>query len=215
MSATSHMVAVVATAAACMPATCWGRYRRIAVLLVPRGLPEGWYPSMASARARGVVAELETWERLSVGSTERCAYERALAEAEAVASAYNEANPAAEDIDYTPNGYDVADLPKLARALRAGLAVQAEREARAAAAAARLEQAATARRERRERARDRADRALAAFDLPVSLIERALAAPYGADWHVMRDRCLDRGIDFENSCAELRSARRELALLSF
>lgn len=68
---------IVKTAAAKMPGSCWGQYRRVAVLEVMAGAE----PAMISKRARGVVRVVQTWERLNVGTTERCAYERALAEA--------------------------------------------------------------------------------------------------------------------------------------
>lgn len=69
---------IIQTAAACMPARCWGRYRRVAVLEVTGGVTR---VAMISSRARGVVRVVSTWERLSVGKTTRCAYQRALLEA--------------------------------------------------------------------------------------------------------------------------------------
>lgn len=73
---------IVMDAAAKMPLKCWGKYRRVAVLEVDcAGLP-----SMISDRARGVVRVVRTWEKLNVGSTDRCAFEVALAEAYALAA---------------------------------------------------------------------------------------------------------------------------------
>jgi hypothetical protein len=66
---------IVQTAAAPMPNSCWGVYRRVAVLEVEPGIER---VTMISDRARGVVRVVQTWEALNVGSTERCAYERAL-----------------------------------------------------------------------------------------------------------------------------------------
>jgi len=82
---------VVMDASAHMPRSCWGRYRRVAVVEVdPDALPEGALaPAMISERARGCVRVVETWERLNVGKTGRCAYARALAEAEALAAELN------------------------------------------------------------------------------------------------------------------------------
>ncbi len=77
---------IVMTAAACMPAKCWGTYRRVAVVELDSSLPDGERPRMISARARGVARVVETWERRNVGTTDRCAYARALAEAEALAA---------------------------------------------------------------------------------------------------------------------------------
>jgi hypothetical protein len=77
---------VVITAAACMPNSCWGTYRRVAVLEVVRGVT----PKMISARARGVVRVICTWERRNVGKTDRCAYSRAVAEAVEMVDELNE-----------------------------------------------------------------------------------------------------------------------------
>jgi len=62
-----------------MPSSARGEYRRVAV--VETDLPEGEEPKMISERARGVVRLVRTWERLNVGKTERCAFQRALSEA--------------------------------------------------------------------------------------------------------------------------------------
>ncbi len=73
---------IVRTAAAHMPNSCWGVYRRVAVLEVIKGT----VPAMISSRARGVVRVVATWERRNVGSTDRCAYERAVSAARAMAA---------------------------------------------------------------------------------------------------------------------------------
>ena len=77
---------VVKSSAARMPPNCWGTYRRVAVLELDTGAPE---PRMISGRARGVVAVVRTWERCSVGSTARCAYQVAMKEAAELAAALN------------------------------------------------------------------------------------------------------------------------------
>jgi hypothetical protein len=77
---------IVKTAAAAMPNNCWGTYRRVAVLEVQDGVAD---VAMISARARGVVRVHATWERLNVGHTSRCAYRRALAEAQQMAADLN------------------------------------------------------------------------------------------------------------------------------
>lgn len=69
---------IIQTAAAHMPAKCWGKYRRIAIIEVTSGVER---VSMISDRAKGVVRVVRTWERLFSGTTDRCAYRRALAEA--------------------------------------------------------------------------------------------------------------------------------------
>lgn len=76
---------IVMSAAAKMPSTCWGTYRRVAVLEVDIGAK----PKMISERARGVVRIVRTWEKLNGGTTERCAYEQALAAARELARELN------------------------------------------------------------------------------------------------------------------------------
>ena len=78
---------IVMTAAARMPASCKGRYARVAVVELEPGFTGS--PKMISERARGVRRIVETWEKCHVGKTERCAYERALAEAFALAEDLN------------------------------------------------------------------------------------------------------------------------------
>jgi hypothetical protein len=63
-----------------MPSTVKARYRRVAVVEIEPGAT----PRMISTHARGVVAIVETWERLSVGRTDRCAFARAMREASAL-----------------------------------------------------------------------------------------------------------------------------------
>jgi hypothetical protein len=72
---------IIKVSAAKMPQSCWGRYARIAVLEVEPGVDAA---SMISERARGVRRIVRTWERLNVGSTDRCAFARAEREAEAL-----------------------------------------------------------------------------------------------------------------------------------
>ncbi len=71
---------IIMTASAKMPMSCWGRYARVAV--VETDLPEGQSPKMISKRARGLIRIVETWERLNVGTTEKCAFQRARTEAQ-------------------------------------------------------------------------------------------------------------------------------------
>ena len=87
---------VVMDSAACMPGSCWGVYRRVAVVEVKRdeeGQPVK--PRMISKRARGLVRIVETWEGLNVGKVHRrggkgrCAYTRAMAEAHALVEKLN------------------------------------------------------------------------------------------------------------------------------
>ena len=66
--------------------TCWGTYRRIAVLEVEDDVKE---VHMISERARGVLRVVATWERLWVGSSRRCAFEKAMEEAHEMAEDLN------------------------------------------------------------------------------------------------------------------------------
>lgn len=82
---------IVMTAQAKMPASCWGRYGKVAVVersgdLIPRAI----HPRHKSVRR--IVA---VWDRQHVGSTDRCAFARSLAAAEELAEELN----AAELID--------------------------------------------------------------------------------------------------------------------
>lgn len=68
---------LVMTASACMPNSCWGRYGRVAVVELEAGFED--VPKMISTHARGVKRIVATWERQHVGSTDRCAFEQAIA----------------------------------------------------------------------------------------------------------------------------------------
>jgi hypothetical protein len=70
ISSTSDLVII--SSAACMPASCWGTYRRIGVAVVDKGTT----PAMLSTRARGV-RSLRTVERLAARG-KRTAFDRAL-----------------------------------------------------------------------------------------------------------------------------------------
>lgn len=69
---------IVKTACAKMPGSCKGTYRRVAVIELMPGFTDC---AMISERARGVVRIVELWDKVNVGTTHRCAYYRALAEA--------------------------------------------------------------------------------------------------------------------------------------
>ncbi len=69
----------IQTAAARMPGSCWGRYGKIGVVEVEAGYEKPI--KMISDRARGVVRVVRIWDRLHMGTTQRCAYARAMAEA--------------------------------------------------------------------------------------------------------------------------------------
>jgi hypothetical protein len=76
----------VMTAAAKMPASCWGRYGRVAVVELD---DTGTRPKMISPRARGIARIVRVWEGLNIGKTDRCAYARAFDEALELAAELN------------------------------------------------------------------------------------------------------------------------------
>jgi len=70
---------LIMTASAKMPSSCRGNYRRVAV--VELDSPDA-KPKMISDRALGIKRIVKTWEGCNVGTSPRCAYRKALAEAE-------------------------------------------------------------------------------------------------------------------------------------
>lgn len=81
----AHPRYVVLDSSANMPVSCWGKYRRVAVVEVR----DGATPSMISERAKGVKKIVKLWDNLNVGRTGRCAYRRALSEAVSMADDLN------------------------------------------------------------------------------------------------------------------------------
>lgn len=75
-------VYLIQTSSAHMPNSCWGVYRNVAILEVDSILRR--HVSMISDHARGVVEVYRHLGHHHVGSTARCAYQRALAEAERI-----------------------------------------------------------------------------------------------------------------------------------
>lgn len=77
---------VVVNKAACMPSSCWGHYRKIAVLEMAPDWDGVDEPRMISDRARGVRRVVHVWDRCHHGTTERCASWRAETAADDLAS---------------------------------------------------------------------------------------------------------------------------------
>ncbi len=71
---------VILSSAAKMPAGCWGEYRRVGLLEVRKGFK----PKQISQHPKGVIRIIKTWEKLNVGKTNRCAFQKALEEAESL-----------------------------------------------------------------------------------------------------------------------------------
>lgn len=72
-----------------------GKYARIAVLEVENGVEE---VKMISSRARGVIRIVETWERVHVGATSACAFQRALNAAKDICAQLNAAKAAEVEV---------------------------------------------------------------------------------------------------------------------
>ena len=84
--------AIVMTAATTPSSSCKGKYRRVAVVIVDTAILSELNqerPAMIADRAKGVVEIAATWENCSVGKTDRCAYAKALVEAEELAKKLN------------------------------------------------------------------------------------------------------------------------------
>jgi hypothetical protein len=86
---------IVQSAAAKMPSSCKGRYRRVAVLLVDDLHTNG--VKMISSRAKGVIKVIATWEKLNCGTTSRCAFSRAMDEARSMCDRLNKRDEALKD----------------------------------------------------------------------------------------------------------------------
>jgi len=85
--------AIVQTASTTPSGKCWGKYKRVAVVVVDKNVLRDLgrrIPQMISKDAKGVVQIVETWENQGVGTTERCAYRRALVVAQELADKINE-----------------------------------------------------------------------------------------------------------------------------
>ncbi len=82
---------IVITSSAAMPASCWGRYRRVALAqLDQHSTARNIEPARISVYSRGVMRMIDMGKH-NVGKTERGAYQRALLEARRRAVALNDA----------------------------------------------------------------------------------------------------------------------------
>jgi predicted ATP-dependent protease len=81
---------VVVDKSAKMPLNCWGNYRRVGVVeLTAEAQRQGSLPKMLSTRAKAVNRVVDTWENCNVGTTNRCAYRKAVVEANELARDLN------------------------------------------------------------------------------------------------------------------------------
>jgi hypothetical protein len=76
---------IVMTAAACMPASCWGRYGKVAVVERSGDLT----PTAIDARHKSVARVVAVWDRCNIGKTDRCAFSQARAAAAELAADLN------------------------------------------------------------------------------------------------------------------------------
>jgi len=80
---------IVVEKAASMPNTCWGRYRKIAVLEVEDGVTDA---KMISSRAKGVKRVVRIWNRLHLTRGYTFAWQAAVCDSScAAAIAYRDA----------------------------------------------------------------------------------------------------------------------------
>lgn len=80
------MVAVIRVSAATPSINCFGKYKKVAVMMMESGSPA---PRMISNRAKGCKKILWISGFVSVGKTDRCAYAKAIRYATALADAIN------------------------------------------------------------------------------------------------------------------------------
>ncbi len=80
---------IVMTSSAKMPNSCWGTYRRVAVVqLNQHYTAHGLRPKMISERAKGVLRVIDLGNH-NVGKTDRCAWARKMREAQETADRLN------------------------------------------------------------------------------------------------------------------------------
>jgi hypothetical protein len=85
------MMWIVMTSSAAMPAGCWGRYRRVALVKVDQWhTARDMVPARISERTRGILRLIDMGHH-NVGTTPRSAYQRTLAEAQRRAIELNNA----------------------------------------------------------------------------------------------------------------------------
>jgi hypothetical protein len=84
----------IVMSASCTPSSrCWGKYKRVALVVVDRDVLRELgreVPTMISKNAKGVVRIVRIWKNQNVGKTVNCAYRRALVEARELAARINE-----------------------------------------------------------------------------------------------------------------------------
>jgi hypothetical protein len=90
------MTAIIYTACASMPSSCRGTYRNVYVIDVH--YKRAWNPDYrpTSIRSKEVLQIISSWGPCSVGKTERCSYQRALAAAREVRDRWNNSGDMAE-----------------------------------------------------------------------------------------------------------------------
>mgnify|MGYP003148158255 CR=1 FL=1 len=79
---------IVMDAQASMPASCWGKYRKVAVVELAQ---PGVMPKQIHPRHKTIRRIVRMWDRLYAGTTDRCAFAKAMTLAKTLASELNSA----------------------------------------------------------------------------------------------------------------------------
>lgn len=81
----------VLTARALMPASCWGKYGRVAIVECSYNIATKEFntPKQIHPNHSSVVKIIHTWERLFIGTSDRCAFINAILHAEKIADELN------------------------------------------------------------------------------------------------------------------------------
>ena len=84
------MTAIVVTKSASMPSSCKGHYRKVYVVdLSPDAAALGYIPPQVRQGGKHIISIVRDLGPHNVGKTDRCAFARAVKEAEQIASEYN------------------------------------------------------------------------------------------------------------------------------
>jgi hypothetical protein len=70
----------IVVSSACMPNSCWGVYKRVALVRIDHHERVSGFMPKVIREGRGIKIE-RVWDKLNVGTTDRCAFKVALREA--------------------------------------------------------------------------------------------------------------------------------------
>ena len=83
------MPAIVVTKSASMPSSCKGHYRKVYVVDISPDAPTGYIPPQVRQGGKHIISIVRDLGPHNVGKTNRCAFARAVKEAEQIANDYN------------------------------------------------------------------------------------------------------------------------------